>query len=328
MSLLTSQLLSTPAIWNPPQNLQTAVRILALFNSASVRLLSTTVNANQPPPRQSQWGPNLGIEEWTTAVVKGADERSPRARHALVLGGLLLGFEGHDRRGLPAALRRKLESAAVKTINLTLQDARQRGVATDQAIVVALCQVFDLLDPAERMGLDCDLLLPTLVWAPFFSIEGLHRGYFLSTIDRDVVEGAGKKFDWSTKSTTYAQLQTIALSPIIESLGPLSRIAAISIENARDTNTLAGTLQDLFEFSRSLCLQWRQNKLCEIDPTEEVTYLTEETLRTPVPLLWRVLRSTMFAIVIMLRSYLGRVLSDQRLGMKGLSASLTSYSHN
>lgn len=249
-------------------------------------------------------------------MIKGADERSPRSRHVLVLSGLLLGFEGQRRQGLSLALRKRLESAVVTAVNLTLQDAHKANTAIGQSVIVALCQVVDLLEPTERMRLNYDQLLPALIWAPFFSSEGLYKGYFLSMIDSDVVEGAGKKFDWSSKSTSYAQLQKLATSPLITSLGPLSRLAATSVENIRVIKTLTGILQDLFEFSRSLCLQWRHNKLCEIDMTEEAAFLTEETLRTPTPLLWRVLRSTMFAIVIVLRSYMGRVLSDSGVGRK------------
>lgn len=314
MSLLTSQLLTAPAIWKRTENSQSAIRVFAIFNIASIDLLQRS-NAPQTP-EQSQLEHCLSIEDWTVAVIKGADERSPRSRHVLVLSGLLLGFEGQQRQGLSLALRKRLESAVVTAINLTLQDAHQANTAIDQSVIIALCQVVDLLGPAERMRLNYDLLLPALIWAPFFSSEGLYKGYFLSAIDPDVVEGTGKKFDWSSKSTSYAQLQKLATSPLITSLGPLSRLAATSIENIRVIKSLTGVLQDLFEFSRSLCLQWRHNKLCEIDMTEETAFLTEETLRTPTPLLWRVLRSTMFAIVIILRSYIGRVLSDSGVGRK------------
>ncbi|KAL9045875.1 MAG: hypothetical protein Q9214_001157, partial [Letrouitia sp. 1 TL-2023] len=314
VTLLTSQLVIAPAIWRRPENLQSAIRVFAIFNTASIHLLQ---RSNAPRTlEQPQLEHGLSIEDWTVAVIKGADERSPRSRHVLVLCGLLLGFEGQQRQGLSSALRKKLESAVVTAINLSLQDAHQANSAIDQSVIIALCQVIDLLEPVERMRLNYDLLLPVLIWAPFFSPEGLYKGYFLSAIDFDVVEGVGKKFDWSSKSTSYVQLQKLATSPLITSLGSLSRLAATSIENIRVIKPLTGILQDLFEFSRSLCLQWRHNKLCEIDMTEETAFLTEETLRTPTPLLWRVLRSTMFAIVIVLRSYMGRILSDSGVGRK------------
>ena len=72
-------------------------------------------------------------------------------------------------------------------------------------------------------------------------------------------------------------------------------------------------ITDLSAFTRSLCVQWRQNKLSEIDITEESMFLSEESLRTTIPLLWRVLNSSMYAIVIVLRSLLGRVLGDNRI---------------
>lgn len=185
------------------------------------------------------------------------------------------------------------------------------------SIAMVLSHVFDLLSDAEKMNLNHDLLLPILYKASFFAKEGLYSGYFLSTIDADVVQSARTKFDWSAKSSTYVQCQRMATGPLIASLGGMSRLTAFSLENVRDVKLLFTMVKDLMAFTRTLCVQWRQNKLSETDITEEATFLSEETLRTTLPLLWRVLKSSMFAIVIVLRSLLGRVLGDARIPVGG-----------
>ena len=247
------------------------------------------------------------------AVVKGADDRSPRWRHLLVLGGLLAGFEGQDRGGLPTTLRRTLEEAIIKAANLALEDSGpNRGLDTS-SIAMVLSYIFDLLSAGERNQFNHDLLLPVLCEASFFSRDGLHWGYFLGTIDADVVQSDGSKFNWPTRSSTYVQLQRIFSGSLVASLGSLSRLIAYSLEMVRDVNLLAALVDDLTAFTRSLCVQWRQNKLSEVDAIEEAAFLSDEALRSSLPLLWQVLKTTMFAIIIVLRALLGRVLGDRAI---------------
>lgn len=245
--------------------------------------------------------------------MRGADDRSPRWRHLCVLAGLLIGFEGRGKQRISASLQSNLENATVKAVNLALQEGEASNELAGNSIGMMLSHVFDLLSDSEKMNLSNDLLLPILIHAPFFSKEGLQYGYFLSTIDSDVVQRGGMKFDWSPKSSTYVECQRMTTGPLIASLGSLSRLTAFCVENVPNTDLLSTMVTDFSAFTRSLCVQWRQNKLSEIDITEESTYLSEESLRATIPLLWRVLKSTMFAVVIVLRSLLGRVLGDSRM---------------
>ncbi|KAK4695620.1 hypothetical protein P7C71_g2161, partial [Lecanoromycetidae sp. Uapishka_2] len=315
VTLLTSQLLSAPSIWQRPDGLRTTLRILSIFNSAAIQLVhqeDSPVSSSSLPTRSA-----LGREEWAIAVIKGADERSPRWRHLCVLAGLLIGFEGRRQQALSTSLRKTLESATVKAVNLALQE---EGPSTDfvsNSIAIVLSHVFDLLSDWEKMNLNHDLLLPILYHAPFFAKEGLHSGYFLSTIDADVVQDAGRKFDWSAKSSTYVQCQRMATGPLVSSLGSLSRLIAFSVEKIQNVELLFTMIKELVSFTRILGVQWQQNKLCEIDITDEATFLSNETLKTTLPLLWRVLKSTMFAIVITLRSLLGRLLGDATIAEGG-----------
>lgn len=309
--MLTSQLLSAPAIWYRPDGLHTSLRILSIFNTASIRILEQKETVPFPGGYLAREGTTK--EEWVKAVVRGADDKSPRWRHLLVLGGLLSGFEGQDRGGLPTALRRTLEGAIFKAANLALEEGGpNRGLDTS-SIAMVLIYIFDLLSADERTHINHDLLLPVLCEAIFFSKDGLHWGYFLGAMDADVVQGNGSKFNWSTRSSTYIQLQRISSGSLVASMGSLSRLTAFSLEMVRDVDLLTVLVKDLSAFTRSLCVQWRQNKLSEVDATEEAAFLSDETLRSSLPLLWQVLKTTMFAIIIIERALLGRVLGDRAI---------------
>jgi len=308
-------LLSAPSIWQRPDGLRTTIRILSIFNSAAVhraqqeqKPLSSTSNPTQG---------SLDTEEWAIAVVKGADARSPRWRHLCVLAGLLIGFEGGGHRTISTSLHKKIENATVKAVNLALEDGAVANELGGNSLAILLSQVFDLLSPIEKLSLSHDLLLPILYQAPLFAREGLHSGYFLSTIDADVAQLGGSKFDWSPRSSTYVQCQRMVTGPLIASLGSLSRLTAFSVKHVRNVDLLSSMITDLSAFTRSLSVQWRQNKLSEIDISEETTFLSDETLKTTLPLLWRVLKPTMFNIVIILRALLGRALGDPRMPVDG-----------
>lgn len=315
VTLLTSQLLSAPSIWKRPDGLRPTIRILSIFNSAAIHLVQSedSVDLNRQFPTQR----GLGREEWAIAVVKGADDRSPRWRHLCVLAGLLIGFEGRGKQSIRTSLRRKLESATVKAVNVALQEGEASNELAGNSIAIMLSHAFDLLSDSEKMNLNNDQLLPVLIHAPFFSEEGLQYGYFLSTIDSDVVQREGMKFDWSIKSSTYVQCQRMTTGPLIASLGSLSRLTAFCVENVQNADLLSTMITELSAFTRSLCVQWRQNKLSEIDITEESMYMSDESRKTTIPLLWRVLKSTMFAVIIILRSLLGRVLGGSLMPTDG-----------
>ena len=200
-------------------------------------------------------------------------------------------------------------------MNLALHEKECEDPLAAKTVAVVLSHVFDHLGGDHKAGLDHDLLLPKLYHPVLSDKEGLHSGYFLSTMDTDVMASAPTKFDWSTKSSTYVRMQRMVSGPLIASLGSISRLIAFSAENVGNVDLLAVVIEDFSAFARCLCVQWRQNKLSEIDITEETVYLTDETLETTLPLLWRVLKSSMFLTVITLRSILARVLGDSRLPM-------------
>jgi hypothetical protein len=69
----------------------------------------------------------------------------------------------------------------------------------------------------------------------------------------------------------------------------------------------------LLAFTGRLLERWQRNKLSEIDPSEEGTFLTTETLRVTFPVLWQILKTSMFATVVILRAVIGRTLIDPLL---------------
>ncbi|KAF2456522.1 hypothetical protein BDY21DRAFT_322876 [Lineolata rhizophorae] len=288
-----------------------------------------------PGPRGA--APVPGLEEWVRAVVRGAEtDRAERWKHVLVLGGLLVGFESGVREEgeleeleeegiglLGAGLRSRLGEALVRAGNLAL---REGGGAELGGMTVALVlnHAFPYLEDGEREAVEYDLLLPVLINATFFSSEGLQSAYFLGSMDLDVKQVPGKKFNWPKSSQSFNHVQRILSQPLMASLGPLSRLMAHAVENVRDSWLIQAATEDIAAFARSMLTQWRQNKLSEIDVSEEAVFLHGEALKETVPVLWRLLRSTMFAIVIILRAVVGRLIGDGTLAADGVSPHLVT----
>lgn len=101
--------------------------------------------------------------------------------------------------------------------------------------------------------------------------------------------------------------------PLVNSMGSLSRILAYSIGFTTDSRLVQVSVEQVSAFADSLMVQWRRNKLSEIDVSEEAMFLDEEALRKTIPILWQVLKTTMFATVTILRSITRRVLTDHTL---------------
>ncbi|KAF4240191.1 hypothetical protein CNMCM6457_007967 [Aspergillus fumigatiaffinis] len=311
ITLLASQLLSAPAIWEQPVDLQACRRIISVFNTAAIAILQ---NDEPAEPRLPYAKPRkIEREDWVKAVVGGADERSPRWRHLLLLGGILIGFEGQNRQGLPWSIRTKLESALVTAAQLALEELDSRDGIDAQCITLVLNHTFELLSDHDRRKISYDRLLPVLIQTTYLSPEGLEGGYFLGTIDKDIVEAPGKRFQWSSQSITFRRVTAIISSPLISALGPLSRLIAHSVENTSDPTLVSQSVDQIAHFGRTLMVQWRQNKLSEIDASEELEFLDSESLKSTIPSLWKLLRNCLYSVVIVLRAVLGRVLNDHIL---------------
>jgi hypothetical protein len=311
VTLLAGQLLSASALWDHPNDLQSCRRLLSVFNTAAINIIHQ--DGAHDPRAPYSYARGLPRDAWVKAVVKGADEKSPRWRHTILIGGLLLGFEGGGRQGLPAHLRTKIESALVKATNFALERLDVDDKLGAYCIAMVLNHTFELLSDLERRRINYNLLLPVLMETMIQSPEGLEGGYFLGVIDRDVVQVSDGKFSWPSKSNTFTLVRHMSSKPLISALGPLARLIAHSVENVSDPLLVSSAMDKLTSFARTLSVQWRQNKLSEVDPSEETLFLDPETISTTLPALWRLLRNCLFASVIILRSVLARTLNDPGL---------------
>lgn len=307
ITLITSQLLSAPSLWDPTSDLSASQRVFSVFYTAALQLSKQSASESRPVYKPVS---SLGRAEWATAVVNGADDKSPRWRHTLVLGAILLGFEEKQKQSLPFYLRNRLASALVTATSLALQDTGKKDVIGDFTIAFVLSNTFELLSDYHRLQLNYDIILPVLLEAAFLSKEGLQHGYWLGAVDQDVIEVTDRKFNWSAASDTYRLIRHMQDRPFVASLGPMSRLISHSVENVRDSSLLLLVIDQIAEFARILSISWRQNKLSEIDASEELDFLDDEAIRTTLPTLWHMLRLSLFAVVIILRAVIGRLLSD------------------
>lgn len=211
LSLLTSHLLTAPALWDTHDGVQTPLRLLSVFHTA----ITTVINYHNDVrhhkvlellPGQVPTGGGLSLDDWVRAVVSGADERSQRWKHLIVLGGLLIGIGSLEEQGMDlywtSGVRRRIEGGFVRAANLALVEVRERAEADGlggHTIALTLNHGFGCLSNAERVLVDYDLLLPVLIGTAYFSNEGFQSAYFLGGLDLDV-KTQGEKLDWPVRT--------------------------------------------------------------------------------------------------------------------------------
>ncbi|KPI40052.1 Peroxisomal membrane protein PEX17 [Cyphellophora attinorum] len=315
ITLLSSQILEHNVLWPQPVRLVDVRQLFSVFYTATLRfredkrreLTPEEVFANS---QQQNLAPSqLSESRWIKAVIKGASgESSPRWRHAVMIGAILLAGTSHGEEPIAAGLRPKLETALVTASNLALQ--RPDDLDGHLAVAFVLNNTFQLLSDGNTMLLDADALLPVLTHVTFFSQEGLEYGYWLTAIDQDVVATVDGKSAWSARSTSFARVQEIKSRPFVSGLGGISRLMAYAIDHAHKYTRVIETVARLADFARVVSASWRQNKLSEVDISEEAQILSQETTRKTLPALLQIFRDMMFTVIIALRSVLGRLLTD------------------
>jgi len=290
---------------------------MTVFHSAAIKCHQRELAHHDIQESPSSIRPHveshLPLNDWITAVLKGADQHSAPDHHLLAIGGLIVGLTTRDNDLMSSNIPYTLRSAFVKAVNLALVEAPADDDAAHGAICLALNHAFTHLSDVDRSTLDYDRLLPVLMTSTFHSPHGLRSGYFLGAADADLQQVSTQQFNWPSESPSYQQIESIIKGPLVSSLGPLSRLIAHTIDHVHDPWLVLSAVEDLSDFSKRLGTQWRQNKLSEIDASEENVFLHEEARTSTVPTLWRLLRSTLFAIVIILRSATGRVVGDVAL---------------
>lgn len=324
LSLLTSQFLTSPAIWHRHGHpgadplRATCLRTLSLFNTAAIHVHRNELeNADKrtalgfgittgPPV-----GGGLRSEAWARAVIKGADERSSRWQHLLVLAGILMGFEGGERQGLSGGMRRTLEGAVVTAANLALHTLEREPPIAKATVVLALNWAFPLMSDVARDDVNCDALLPVAVEA-MVGDTGFQGGLFLRPIEADVRQ-LGHHFDWPEASGSFLAIRNLGSKSLVETAGPLSKLIAYAIEKALDHRIVLRAQEDLVAFTGSLLEQWLHVSLSEVELVEESARFSTNTLQVTWPTLWRLLTNVMFAVVAILRSITARSLLDRQL---------------
>ncbi|KAG5984764.1 hypothetical protein E4U55_003276 [Claviceps digitariae] len=330
LGVLTSQLLTAPAIWHLQNGTKLALRVIGIYNTAASRVRANEIEAakRKGPVDGHGRGRGLRCDEWTRAVVKGADDRSRRWQHLLVLAGVFMGMEGNkDSHGLSAALRNTLEQAVVMAANLALKGNLEDGPAAAVSIVTALNFVFPLLSEHHQAQIDCDALLPIAVWA-MTGEEGFCDAQFLRAVDRDVttMQQPGHVFAWPAQSPSCHLLRQMEKQPLMANMGPLSKLAAFAAQHARDSSVVLQAQDTLLVFTGRVLDSWQKSRLSRVEYALKAAHLSPETMQTTWPLLWQVFRKLLFSTTAVLQAIVARSLLDPRMLMHGIFHGMASKS--
>jgi hypothetical protein len=324
ISLLTTHLLTAPALWHRPDGLQTTMRLMGVFHSAALAILKREEQEANDALNQWYPTPSQGIpkNKWISAVMTGAtgsDHSNARPKVAawkapMAAAGLILGFGPEEEEAIDRSTRWHLEDDLVKSINLGLEEvmAGEEELA-GHSISLALNHVFPYLSDHYRALLNYDRLLPVLVGSAFFSNEGLQGAYFLGAVDLGVSQMPDGKLHWKPDSHSHHHIQGLLNKPLVSSLGPLARLISHSAEQVKDSFLVQTLIDDLSGFTKALLAQWRQNRLSTVDQHEEQAKLTQDTLQITMPLLWKLLRASLFALTIVFRGCIGRLINDRNM---------------
>ncbi|KYK60132.1 peroxisomal membrane protein Pex17 [Drechmeria coniospora] len=330
LSLLTSQLLTARAIWHRQDGPRTAIRIIGIYHTAAARVRDHEMQnakhaAASPMEGTREANSGLRCDAWARAVVKGADERSRRWQHLLVLTGILVGMEGNNRRALSSGLRSTLEQAVVTAANLALDENVEDGLPAAASIVTALNFAFPLLSDHRRAQINCNALLPMAVWA-ITAEEGFCDGQFLKAIARDTTETAAALLHWPATSPSSRLLQDMDKQPLMANVGPLAKLAGFAVQHATDTAAVLQAHDALAVFTSRLLDCWARNPLSGVDAASEGTCLTADTLQNTWPLLWQVLRKLLYGTVAVLHAIVSRSLLDPRMLAHGMAPGVSATS--
>ncbi|CCU82131.1 peroxisomal membrane protein Pex17 [Blumeria hordei DH14] len=325
LTLLTSHLLTAPAIWSGMEDLEISLRIISLFNTTASAVQRQNLG-RQPDNSVShslQHGVGIGCDDWVKAVVRGLNEKSPRWRHVLVLSGILLGMFNSGEAGISNGLKDTLEHATVTAINLALPQLGSIGIIAADSVVLATNHIFPLLTDISRDYLDYDNLLPFLIRA-MTSMEGYQDGKFLAHIDFDMKRREDQKIEWPSESASFLHVKKLSTKPLVQSMGKLSRLIADAIAHVRSPSKITEASGNLLAFTGSLLERWQRIQFSEMSLVEESLQLSLQTKQVTLPVLWQILKTAIFATIIILQAIMSRTLIDPILSSKTHSPVMAS----
>lgn len=168
ISLLTTHLLTAPALWHRPDGLQMSLRLMGVFNSAALAVLKR--EDQELREAQNSWypAPTQGIpkNKWIKAIMIGAtgsDGSTTKPKVAAWKGsmaatGLMLGFGRPEEQAIEHSSRSYLEGELVKSVNDGLVEvmAGEEELA-GHTLSLALNHAFPYLSDRSRSMLNYDV---------------------------------------------------------------------------------------------------------------------------------------------------------------------------
>lgn len=160
-----------------------------------------------------------------------------------------------------------------------------------------------------KSHLSYDALLPAVIKSIYFSREGFQSGYFLPTIDHDIVTMDGK-LAWPSKSNSFLELQERSARPLFVSMSGLAKLAGIAVKEAHDVRAVHALLDSIQRFSHTMASQWRTNRLAEIPMLQEAELIDDDSLKATVPVVWQILKTVLFTTTLILQDLTVRVIQN------------------
>ncbi|KAL7271475.1 hypothetical protein RUND412_005759 [Rhizina undulata] len=293
VSLLSTQVLISPAIWETFDGLRASLRTFGVFQSATLGKIESHDSI-------------LGVEQWINALVRGANNNVPRWKHLLLLGGVLSADQ--ERAHLPRVTRTSLEDAFCKAVNLSLETNEKHDLEADVLSLILSHSIQCLSERAKQL-INYHALLPVVIKSIYLSREGFQSGYFLSTIDHDIMNIEGK-LSWPSKSNSFLELQQRSARPMFAAMNGLARLAAAAIRQTHDPAVLYALLDRLLDFSHILAAQWKMNRLSEVPVSQEKEKVDEDSLKATFPVVWQILKTILFTTTMILQELTSRMVSS------------------
>lgn len=311
LGVLTSELLLAPAIWHRRDGITTSYRLISVYHTAA-RHVREPDEASLPGGRTPG---RLSCDEWAKGVVRGADPRSNRWQHLLVLTGVLMGMHGGEAPTLSGGLQNTLEEAVVKAANLALERPMQDGPVAAASISVALGFALPLLSEHHLAAINSDALLPNAVWT-LTGEEGFLEGNFLTTINSGISrarDGDREVMHWPATSPSFLHIQHLDQRPLVAGMGATAKLIMHAFQHASDTAVVLQAQDALVEFTRQVLDKWHACALSAVELKTEEQHLSPETLHTTWPAVWSLLQKVLYSVVGALQALMSRCLLDPRL---------------
>ncbi|KAK6543802.1 hypothetical protein TWF694_000533 [Orbilia ellipsospora] len=289
VSLLTTQILAAPALWNSPDLVSVCQAVFDIFRLSTGERVRESSRA-------------ISLTDWIEAVINGADSRVPRWKHALASGGILAAFDANDAR-LPFTTRSNLEAHLLEVVNLHFEFLTS-GIET-QSCVLAISNTYRILSEDAKYMINYPALTGAVLPAMFLSSEGYQTGDFLRQIDRGIP--SAKR---SSKHATPFSLKEFLARPFVRNMGGLAKLAATSMDSSADAETINGALSVLATFSRSLTSIWCETQLSTL-PDNAI--ISQDPVQTNTAQLWQLLKASLFSTVVVLESVVRALLHSHHM---------------